>query len=502
MSQETFIMAIDQGTTSSRAIIFNKKGEQVSSSQKEFTQIFPQAGWVEHNANEIWNSVQSVIAEVFIESGIKPNQIEAIGITNQRETTVVWDKNTGLPIYNAIVWQSRQTAPLAEELKNKGYVEAFHQKTGLVIDAYFSATKVRWILDHVDGAQERAEKGELLFGTIDTWLVWKLTDGAAHVTDYSNAARTMLYNIKELKWDDEILDILNIPKAMLPEVRSNSEIYGKTAPFHFYGGQVPIAGMAGDQQAALFGQLAFEPGMVKNTYGTGSFIIMNTGEEMQLSENNLLMTIGYGINGKVYYALEGSIFIAGSAIQWLRDGLRMIDHSPESEAYALKSQNQDEIYVVPAFTGLGAPYWNQEARGSVFGLTRGTTKEDFIKATLQSVAYQVRDIIDTMQVDAKTPIPVLKVDGGAAKNDYLMQFQADILGIAIARAKNLETTALGAAFLAGLTVSYWKDFDELKSLHGAAQIFEPKMDEARKEKLYKGWKKAVKATQVFAESDD
>ena len=502
MSQETFIMAIDQGTTSSRAIIFNKKGEQVSSSQKEFTQIFPQAGWVEHNANEIWKSVQSVIAEVFIESGIKPNQIEAIGITNQRETTVVWDKNTGLPIYNAIVWQSRQTAPLAEELKNKGYVEAFHQKTGLVIDAYFSATKVRWILDHVDGAQERAEKGELLFGTIDTWLVWKLTDGAAHVTDYSNAARTMLYNIKELKWDDEILDILNIPKAMLPEVRSNSEIYGKTAPFHFYGGQVPIAGMAGDQQAALFGQLAFEPGMVKNTYGTGSFIIMNTGEEMQLSENNLLTTIGYGINGKVYYALEGSIFIAGSAIQWLRDGLRMIDHSPESEAYALKSQNQDEIYVVPAFTGLGAPYWNQEARGSVFGLTRGTTKEDFIKATLQSIAYQVRDIIDTMQVDAKTPIPVLKVDGGAAKNDYLMQFQADILGIAIARAKNLETTALGAAFLAGLTVGYWKDLDELKSLHGVAQIFEPKMDEARKEDLYKGWKKAVKATQVFAESDD
>lgn len=502
MLPETYIMAIDQGTTSSRAIIFNKKGEQVSSSQKEFTQIFPQAGWVEHNANEIWNSVQSVIAEVFIESGIKPNQIEAIGITNQRETTVVWDKNTGLPIYNAIVWQSRQTAPLAEELKNKGYVETFHQKTGLVIDAYFSATKVRWILDHVDGAQERAEKGELLFGTIDTWLVWKLTDGAAHVTDYSNAARTMLYNIKELKWDDEILDILNIPKAMLPEVRLNSEIYGKTAPFHFYGGQVPIAGMAGDQQAALFGQLAFEPGMVKNTYGTGSFIIMNTGEEMQLSENNLLTTIGYGINGKVYYALEGSIFIAGSAIQWLRDGLRMIDHSPESEAYALKSQNQDEIYVVPAFTGLGAPYWNQEARGSVFGLTRGTTKEDFIKATLQSIAYQVRDIIDTMQVDAKTPIPVLKVDGGAAKNDYLMQFQADILGISIARAKNLETTALGAAFLAGLTVGYWKDLEELKSLHGVAQIFEPKMDESRKEELYKGWKKAVKATQVFAESDD
>lgn len=447
MSQEKYIMAIDQGTTSSRAIIFNKKGEKVSSSQKEFTQIFPQAGWVEHNANEIWNSVQSVIAGAFIESGVKPNQIEAIGITNQRETTVVWDKKTGLPIYNAIVWQSRQTAPLAEQLKSQGYVEKFHEKTGLIIDAYFSATKVRWILDHVEGAQERAEKGELLFGTIDTWLVWKLTDGAAHVTDYSNAARTMLYNIKELKWDDEILEILNIPKAILPEVRSNSEIYGKTAPFHFYGGEVPISGMAGDQQAALFGQLAFEPGMVKNTYGTGSFIIMNTGEEMQLSENNLLTTIGYGINGKVYYALEGSIFIAGSAIQWLRDGLRMVENSPESEKYARDSHNNDEVYVVPAFTGLGAPYWNQNARGSVFGLTRGTSKEDFIKATLQSIAYQVRDIIDTMQVDTQTAIQVLKVDGGAAMNNFLMQFQADILGIDIARAKNLETTALGAAFL-------------------------------------------------------
>ena len=353
-----------------------------------------------------------------------------------------------------------------------------------------------------EGAQERAEKGELLFGTIDTWLVWKLTDGAAHVTDYSNAARTMLYNIKELKWDDEILEILNIPKAMLPEVRSNSEIYGKTAPFHFYGGEVPISGMAGDQQAALFGQLAFEPGMVKNTYGTGSFIIMNTGEEMQLSENNLLTTIGYGINGKVYYALEGSIFIAGSAIQWLRDGLRMVENSPESEKYARDSHNNDEVYVVPAFTGLGAPYWNQNARGSVFGLTRGTTKEDFIKATLQSIAYQVRDIIDTMQVDAQTAIQVLKVDGGAAMNNFLMQFQADILGIDIARAKNLETTALGAAFLAGLSVGYWKDLDELKLLNETGELFEPSMNESRKEQLYKGWKKAVKATQVFAEVDD
>ncbi|HHL0658238.1 TPA: glycerol kinase GlpK [Streptococcus agalactiae] len=410
-SEEKYIMAIDQGTTSSRAIIFNKKGEKIASSQKEFPQIFPQAGWVEHNANQIWNSVQSVIAGAFIESSIKPGQIEAIGITNQRETTVVWDKKTGLPIYNAIVWQSRQTAPIADQLKQEGHTNMIHEKTGLVIDAYFSATKVRWILDHVPGAQERAEKGELLFGTIDTWLVWKLTDGLVHVTDYSNAARTMLYNIKELKWDDEILELLNIPKAMLPEVKSNSEVYGKTTPFHFYGGEVPISGMAGDQQAALFGQLAFEPGMVKNTYGTGSFIIMNTGEEMQLSQNNLLTTIGYGINGKVHYALEGSIFIAGSAIQWLRDGLRMIETSSESEGLAQSSTSDDEVYVVPAFTGLGA------------------------------------------------------------------------------------------AFLAGLSVGYWESMDELKELNATGQLFQATMNESRKEKLYKGWRKAVKATQVFAQED-
>ncbi|HEM9192589.1 TPA: glycerol kinase GlpK [Streptococcus agalactiae] len=494
-------MAIDQGTTSSRAIIFNKKGEKIASSQKEFPQIFPQAGWVEHNANQIWNSVQSVIAGAFIESSIKPGQIEAIGITNQRETTVVWDKKTGLPIYNAIVWQSRQTAPIADQLKQEGHTNMIHEKTGLVIDAYFSATKVRWILDHVPGAQERAEKGELLFGTIDTWLVWKLTDGLVHVTDYSNAARTMLYNIKELKWDDEILELLNIPKAMLPEVKSNSEVYGKTTPFHFYGGEVPISGMAGDQQAALFGQLAFEPGMVKNTYGTGSFIIMNTGEEMQLSQNNLLTTIGYGINGKVHYALEGSIFIAGSAIQWLRDGLRMIETSSESEGLAQSSTSDDEVYVVPAFTGLGAPYWDSNARGSVFGLTRGTSKEDFVKATLQSIAYQVRDVIDTMQVDSGIDIQQLRVDGGAAMNNLLMQFQADILGIDIARAKNLETTALGAAFLAGLSVGYWESMDELKELNATGQLFQATMNESRKEKLYKGWRKAVKATQVFAQED-
>lgn len=500
-SEEKYVMAIDQGTTSSRAIIFNKKGEKIANSQKEFPQIFPQAGWVEHNANQIWNSVQSVIAGAFIESSIKPGQIEAIGITNQRETTVVWDKKTGLPIYNAIVWQSRQTAPIADQLKQEGHTNMIHEKTGLVIDAYFSATKVRWILDHVPGAQERAEKGELLFGTIDTWLVWKLTDGLVHVTDYSNAARTMLYNIKELKWDDEILELLNIPKAMLPEVKSNSEVYGKTTPFHFYGGEVPISGMAGDQQAALFGQLAFEPGMVKNTYGTGSFIIMNTGEEMQLSQNNLLTTIGYGINGKVHYALEGSIFIAGSAIQWLRDGLRMIETSSESEGLAQSSTSDDEVYVVPAFTGLGAPYWDSNARGSVFGLTRGTSKEDFVKATLQSIAYQVRDVIDTMQVDSGIDIQQLRVDGGAAMNNLLMQFQADILGIDIARAKNLETTALGAAFLAGLSVGYWESMDELKELNATGQLFQATMNESRKEKLYKGWRKAVKATQVFAQED-
>lgn len=496
---EKYIMAIDQGTTSTRAFIYNHRGESVGSYQKEFEQIFPQAGWVEHNANEIWNSVQSVIAGAFIESGIKADQIEGIGITNQRETTVIWDKKTGIPIYNAVVWQSRQTTPIANQLKDAGYTEMIREKTGLEIDAYFSATKIRWILDHVEGAQERAEKGELLFGTIDTWIVWKLTDGKCHVTDYSNAARTMLFNLRDLTWDQEILDLLNIPSIMLPEVKSNSEIYGYTVPFHFYGAEVPIAGMAGDQQAALFGQSAFEPGMVKNTYGTGAFIIMNMGTEFKLSKNRLITTIAYGINDEIYYALEGSIFVAGSAIQWLRDGLRLIDTSPESEQLANRSKSDDEVYVVPAFTGLGAPYWNSDARGSIFGLTRGTTREDLVKATLQSLAYQTRDIIDTMELDTGVPINVLKVDGGAATNDYLLQFQSDILGIDIARAQNLETTALGAAFLAGLAVGYWKDMDELKTLNAVGKEFTPMMDNDRKEQLYKGWKQAVKATQVFSE---
>ncbi|MFC6347261.1 glycerol kinase GlpK [Vagococcus carniphilus] len=497
MTEQQYIMAIDQGTTSSRAIIFDKSGKNIGSSQKEFTQIFPESGWVEHNANEIWNSVQSVIAGALIESGIRPDKVKAIGITNQRETTVIWDRKTGKPIYNAVVWQSRQSAPIADKLKEDGHADMIHKKTGLVVDAYFSATKVRWILDHVEGAQERAEKGELAFGTIDTWLLWKLTDGNVHVTDYSNAARTMMYNIMDLKWDDEILELLNIPKSLLPEVKSNSEVYGYTQSYHFYGSEVPISGMAGDQQAALFGQLAFEPGMIKNTYGTGAFIVMNTGEKPQISKNNLLTTIGYGINGKVYYALEGSVFVAGSAIQWLRDGLRMIETAPESEEIANASTGDNSVYVVPAFTGLGAPYWDSDARGAIFGLTRATTKEDFVKATLQAVAYQSKDVIDAMKEDSGIEIPVLKVDGGAAKNDALMQFQADILDTNVTRAPNLETTALGAAYLAGLGVGIWKDLDDLRAFQGEGDTFNPNMSAEERDDLYAGWKEAVKATQMF-----
>ncbi|MGB3161093.1 MAG: glycerol kinase GlpK [Carnobacterium sp.] len=497
MTEQKYIMSIDQGTTSSRAIIYDKNGRNVGSSQKEFTQFFPNDGWVEHNANEIWNSVQSVIAGAFIESGIRPTEIAGIGITNQRETTVIWDKKTGLPIYNAVVWQSRQSSGIADQLKEDGYADFFHKKTGLIIDAYFSATKVRWILDHVDGAQERAEKGELLFGTIDSWLVWKLTDGGSHVTDYSNASRTMMFNIHDLEWDQEILDLLNIPKVMLPKACSNSEVYGHTRSFHFYGGEVPISGMAGDQQAALFGQMAYEPGMVKNTYGTGSFIVMNTGEKPTLSKNNLLTTIGYGINGKVYYAIEGSVFVTGSAIQWLRDGLKIIDNAGDTEKIAMDSTSDDELFVVPAFTGLGAPYWDSKARGAIFGITRGTTRADFVKATLQSIAYQVRDVIDTMKEDTGIDIPLLKVDGGAAHNDYLLQFQADILNSSVQRPRDLETTALGAAFLAGLAVGFWKDLDELKEFYEAGEAFEPSMPEEKREELYSGWKQAVAATQAF-----
>ena len=496
-----YIMAIDEGTTSTRAMIFDHEGHKVSASQKEFSQYFPQPGWVEHKAEEIWHAVQTTIANTIINSGIRPEQIKGIGITNQRETTVIWDRKTGKPIYNAIVWQSRQTTELAEKLRADGYGEMIHKKTGLIIDPYFSATKIRWILDHVEGAQEKAEKGDLLFGTIDSWLLWKLTDGEAHITDYTNASRTMLFNIHDLKWDDDILELLNIPKKMLPEVRSNSEIYGYTKSYRFFGGEVPICGIAGDQQAALVGQLAFKKGMVKNTYGTGSFIVMNTGEEPTESDNNLLTTIAYGLDGKINYALEGSIFVSGSAIQWLRDSMKMVKTAEESEKAALASKSEDEVYVVPAFTGLGAPYWDSEARGAVFGVTRGTNKNDFIKATLQSLAYQARDVVDTMQIDSGIEIPTLRVDGGASNNDYLLQFQADILGIKIERSQTLETTSMGAAFLAGLAVGYWKDVDELKDIFVVGKTFESKMEESKRKKLYQGWKRAVKATQVFAHGE-
>ncbi|GCF93038.1 glycerol kinase [Enterococcus florum] len=494
---KSYIMSIDQGTTSSRAIIFDKAGKEVSSSQKEFTQYFPKAGWVEHDANEIWNSVQSVIAGALIEGSIKPDQIEGIGITNQRETTVIWEKDGGRPIYHAIVWQSKQTNSIADALKEQGHQEMIQKKTGLLIDSYFSATKVKWILDQVEGSRERAKNGELLFGTIDSWLVWKLTGGNVHVTDYTNASRTMMFNIYDLEWDQEILDLLDIPKEMLPEVKSNSEIYGYTEDYHFYGNKVPIAGMAGDQQAALVGQLAFEKGTVKNTYGTGAFIVMNTGEEPILSDNGLLTTIGYGIDGKITYALEGSIFVAGSAIQWLRDGLRMFPNAPDSEDYAKRVEDSDNVYMVPAFTGLGAPYWDQEARGAIFGLTRGTTKEHFIRATLESLAYQSADVVKTMSKDAGQEIKLLRVDGGASKNDLLMQFQADILQTPVERASFLETTALGVAYLAGLAVGYWESIEDIKKFIDEGARFDPKMDQERTDDLYKGWQEAVKATMQY-----
>lgn len=491
------IMSIDQGTTSTRAIIFDKEGNLRWTAQKEIEQIYPEPGWVEHNANEIWIKTLQVIAEILIESGLNPKDIDSIGITNQRETTVVWDKETGVPIYNAIVWQSKQTSDIAHKLIEDGYKEFFQDKTGLIVDSYFSATKVMWILDEVEGARERAEKGELLFGTIDTWLLWKLTGGEVHATDYTNASRTMMYNIFDLEWDQEILELLNIPEKMLPEVRSSAEVYGKTIPEHFYGQSVPVAGIAGDQQAALVGQAAFDDGMVKNTYGTGAFIMMNTGTKPVKSENGLLTTIAYGLNDEVVYALEGSIFVAGSAIQWLRDEMRMFRESPESEDYARKVDSTNNVYMVPAFTGLGAPYWDQDARGAVFGLTRGTNKEQFIRATLESMAYQTRDVLDTMVKDSGIEIPTLRVDGGAAKNDFLMQFQSDILGTRIERSKINETTALGAAYLSGLATGFWESVDEVKEYWDADGIFETKMSEEKREDLYKGWTEAVEATRVF-----
>ncbi|WP_084245373.1 glycerol kinase GlpK [Planomicrobium okeanokoites] len=495
---ESYILSIDQGTTSSRAILFNKQGELVHTSQKEFRQSYPKPGWVEHNANEIWGSVLSVLAAALTESGILQTQISGIGITNQRETTVVWNKNTGQPVYPAIVWQSRQTQSIIDDLKKEGLEECFRDKTGLLLDPYFSGTKVKWILDNVEGARDAAEKGDLLFGTIDTWLIWKMTDGKVHVTDYSNASRTLLYNIFDLKWDEEICGKLGIPMGMLPEVKSSSEIYGETDPSVFFGQKVPIAGIAGDQQAALFGQHCVEKGMAKNTYGTGCFMLMNTGEEAVKSANGLLTTIAWGLDGKVVYALEGSVFVAGSAIQWLRDGLRMLKNAADSEAYAKRVPSTDGVYIVPAFVGMGTPYWDSEARGAVFGLTRGTEKEHFIRATLESLAYQTKDVLDCMEQDSGTEIQMLRADGGAVSNDFLMQFQSDVLQKDVELARLNETTALGAAYLAGLATGFWENLNDIKELDSTKKIYKPKMDEANRDNLYKGWKKAVAATREFS----
>lgn len=495
--EKKYILSLDQGTTSSRAILFNKAGEIVNSAQKEFTQIFPKPGWVEHNANEIWSSILAVIAEVLTKTEIKPNEIAGIGITNQRETTVVWEKNTGHPVYNAIVWQSRQTAEICNDLKDKGYSDVVRDKTGLLIDAYFSGTKLKWILDNVEGAREKAENGELLFGTIDTWLIWKLSGGKVHVTDYSNASRTLMYNIYDLAWDDELLEMLTVPKSMLPDVRPSSEIYATTVDYHFFGEEVPISGAAGDQQAALFGQACYDEGMAKNTYGTGCFMLMNTGEKAVKSNHGLLTTLAWGIDGKVEYALEGSIFVAGSAIQWLRDGLRMLKAAPDSESYATKVDSTDGVYMVPAFVGLGTPYWDSEVRGAVFGLTRGTTKEHFIRATLESLAYQTKDVLTAMEADSGIKLKTLRVDGGAVANNFLMQFQSDILGVPVQRPIISETTALGAAYLAGLAVGFWSTREEIAKQWKIDRTFEANIDTDIQEKLYSGWKKAVTATTAF-----
>jgi glycerol kinase len=494
---EKYILSLDQGTTSSRAILFNKEGKIVQVAQQEFQQFFPKPGWVEHNANEIWGSILAVMASCLAEANVKPEQVAGIGITNQRETAVVWDKETGQPVYHAIVWQSRQTAEICEELKAKGYDQLFRDKTGLLIDAYFSGTKVKWILDNVEGAREKAERGELLFGTIDTWLIWKLSGGKAHVTDYSNASRTLMYNIHELKWDEELLDILSVPASMLPEVRPSSEVYAETADFHFLGCNVPIAGVAGDQQAALFGQACYEKGMAKNTYGTGCFMLMNTGEQAVKSEHGLLTTIAWGINGKVEYALEGSIFVAGSAIQWLRDGLRMFRSAEESEKYAASVTSTDGVYVVPAFVGLGTPYWDSDVRGSVFGLTRGTTKEHFVRATLESLAYQTKDVLTSMEADSGISLKALRVDGGAVTNNFLMQFQSNMLDVPVERPEIKETTALGAAYLAGLAVGYWVSQEEIATQWHMDKAFSPNMSEEDRNNLYTGWKKAVNAAKAF-----
>lgn len=496
-----YIMALDAGTTSNRCILFDEKGEICSIAQKEFTQYFPKPGWVEHDANEIWSSQLGVAVEAMAKLGIGADDIAAIGITNQRETTIVWDKNTGEPVYNAIVWQCRRTSEYCDTLKDKGLTDKFREKTGLIIDAYFSGTKLKWILDNVDGVRERAEKGELLFGTVETWLIWKLTKGKAHVTDYSNASRTLLFNIKDLTWDKEILEELNIPESMLPEPKPSSCVYGYSDA-SFFGKEIPISGAAGDQQAALFGQTCFNPGEAKNTYGTGCFMLMNTGETPVYSQNGLVTTIAWGLDGKVNYALEGSIFVAGASIQWLRDELRIIESAADSEYMAKKVKDTNGCYVVPAFTGLGAPYWDQYARGTIVGLSRGVNKYHIIRATLESIGYQVNDVLHAMKADSGIDLAALKVDGGASANDFLMQFQSDIINAPVKRPSCVETTAMGAAYLAGLAVGYWNSKEDVIKNWAVDKIFSPIMGEDERERKIKGWNKAVKYSFGWAKEED
>ena len=495
---EQFILAFDQGTTSSRAIIFDKNGNIRSVAQKEFTQIFPKPGWVEHDATEIWSTQIGVAAEAVSQAGITIQQIAAIGITNQRETTIVWDKETGEPVYNAIVWQDRRTATYCDQLKEQGYLQPIQRKTGLIVDAYFSATKLKWILDNVGGAREKAAAGRLLFGTVDSWLLWKLTRGQVHATDVSNASRTMLYNIHTLEWDNELLELMDIPASVLPEVKGSSEIYGYTQNT-LTSANIPVAGIAGDQQAALFGQMCTAAGMVKNTYGTGCFMLMNTGKQPVISTNNLLTTIAWQINGETYYALEGSVFIAGAIVQWLRDGLQVIRTSGEIETLATKVAGTDGVYLVPAFAGLGAPYWNQHARGTITGMTRGTTTAHIARAALESIAYQTMDVVNAMQADSGIMVKELRVDGGASKNNFLMQFQGDILNTKVIRPKITETTALGAAYLAGLATGFWNNMEEIQQQWQADSIFEPAIDDEARQSLSKEWHRAVKATQYWAD---
>lgn len=495
-----YMMALDAGTTSNRCILFNEKGEMCSVAQKEFTQYFPKPGWVEHDANEIWSSQLGVAVEAMSKIGATAKDIAAIGITNQRETVIVWDKRTGEPVYNAIVWQCRRTSEYCDSLKAKGLTETYRKKTGLVIDAYFSGTKVKWILDHVEGARERAERGELLFGTVETWLIWKLTKGEVHVTDYSNASRTMLFNINTLTWDDEILKELEIPRVMLPEVKPSSCVYGKSDA-SFFGGEIPIGGAAGDQQAALFGQTCFEEGEAKNTYGTGCFLLMNTGEKPVFSKNGLVTTIAWGLDGKVNYALEGSIFVAGAAIQWLRDEMHLIDSSEDSEYMAGKVKDTSGCYVVPAFTGLGAPHWDQYARGTIVGITRGVNKYHIIRATLESLAYQVHDVLAAMKADSNLELSALKVDGGASANNFLMQFQADVTDAPVSRPKCVETTAMGAAYLAGLAVGYWKSKEDVRKNWQIDRTFIPEISDEKREACIRGWNKAVKYAYGWAKEE-